>query len=486
MRPSHFFLLLAPVATVLFTACQEETTTAPPVVIVPDSTEPVVYSKHIEPIFAASCGSAGCHRNGDVGGGLSLDSWQAVMTGSSSYGAEVVPFSPERSHLFQHINIDTALGPIAYPHMPLSRDPLPRDYVLAVRRWIAEGAKNDAGEVSLGDESRPRLFVTNQSEDVIAVIDVAAERLTRYIGVGVRSGGNPEAPHNIVLSPDGAYIYVNLIASGMIEKFDARTFVKLGSTAVGTSPAQITVSPDGGRLFVSNFDLTLQQRFVLAVDASSMRVTDTIADVGDAPHGATLSPDGSVLITTNALGDDLTLIDAASLEITKRVPASPANPLPPGTKAKLEPYQGAFTADGRFFWFTCRAAAQVRILDVQAGVVIDSIPVAARPLIPAFRPDYREYWVPGQSAGSISIIDASTRQVVATISGLDKQPHAVAFTSDGRLAFVSCENQNGDAHHPTAGTQVVPGKVYVVDVGARAIRRVIEVGGFAAGVAIRQ
>lgn len=484
MRPYHFLLALAPLATLIFAACQDDSTTAPPSVVIPDSTEPVVYSKHIDPIFARSCGSAGCHRNGDAGGGLSLDSWQSVMTGSTSYGAEVVPFSPERSHLFRHINIDTTLGPIAFPHMPLSRDPLPRAHVMTIRRWIADGARNDAGDIWLGDPSRPRLFVTNQSEDVIAVIDVGAEQLARYIDVGVRSGGNPESPHNVVLSPDGAFIYVNLIATGIIEKYDARTFERLGSTSVGSSPAQITVSHDGRRLYVSNFDLTLQQRFIVAVDAASMQVTDTIIDVGDAPHGVVLSPDGETLITTNALGDDLSIIDVGTLEVTKRIPASPGNPLPPGTKAKLEPYQGEFTADGRYFWFTCRGAAQVRIMDMQAGMVIDSIPVATRPLIPAFRPDYREYWVPGQSSGSVSIIDPSTRQVVATINGLEKQPHAVAFTSDGRLAFISCENQNGDAHHPTAGTQIVPGKVYVVDVGSRTVRRVIEVGGFAAGMAI--
>lgn len=406
------------------------------------------------------------------------------MTGSPAYGAEVIPFWPERSHLFQHINIDTSLGPITWPHMPLSRDPLPRNYVTTIRRWIAEGARNDDGTVALGDKTRPRVFVTNQSEDLVAVIDLATERLARYISSGVRSGGNPESPHNIVFSPDGAYIYVNLITTGMIEKYDARTFERLGSTLVGANPAQISVTTDGRRLFVSNFDLTLTQRFIVLVDAATMTVTDTIADVGDAPHGVVISPDGTMLITTNALGDDLSIIDLSTLEVAKRIPASPGNPLPPGSKARLEPYQGEFSSDGRYFWFTCRAGGQIRVLDMQRGTVVDSIAVAPRPLIPAFTPDGREYWAPCQGGDEVSIIDVSTRQVVASVKGLEQQPHAVAFTADGRTAFVTCENQKGDSHHPTAGTVVVPGKVYVVDVALRSIRRVIEVGGFAAGIAV--
>lgn len=443
-----------------------------------------MYSKHIAPIFANSCSSSGCHFNNDKAGGLGLESWESTMAGSDVRGSEVIPYSPERSHLFRHINTDTTLAPIAYPHMPLSRDPLPREQVRTVHRWIAEGAKNDVGTVSLGDPLRARVFVTNQSEDVISVIDLATERVARYISAGVRTGGAPEAPHNVVLSPDGSYLYVNLISSGVIEKYDARTFARLGSAVVGASPAQITVTPDGTRLFVSNFDLTLAQKFIVAVDASSMTVTDTIADVGNAPHGAILSPDGTILIATNALGDDLCIIDAATLEVKHRIPASPGNPLPPGVKALLEPYQGEFTDDGRSFWFTCRAGAQVRILDLVSLQVVDSIAVAARPLIPAFTPNQSEYWTPGQGASQVSIIDVGSRRVVATIGGIDKQPHAIAFTRDGRTAFVSCENQTGDAHHPTTGTSVVPGKVYVIDAATRTIRRVIEVGGFAAGIAI--
>lgn len=93
--------------------------------------------------------------------------------------------------------------------------------------------------------------------------------------------------------------------------------------------------------------------------------------------------------------------------------------------------------------------------------------------------------MPNQASQSVSIIDVATRRVVGTITGLKTQPHAVAFSPDGRHAFVTCENQTGGdhQHHPIVGAKT-PGIVYVIDTATRAIVRSIEVGAFAAGIAI--
>lgn len=465
----------------MLASCSQVPPAAPARVVIPDQGAAIVYSQHIQPIFQNSCANSGCHLSGDHGGGISLESWASVMEGSSSYGAEVIPFAATKSHLLQHISTDSTIAPLVFPRMPLGRNPLPIEQIQLIRRWIDEGAKNDAGDVSLGEASRQRIFVTAQSEDKVTVIDAATQRVARYINVGTRSSGDPESPHNITISPDGASLYVNLIVAGTVEKYNARTFEKLGATAVGSSPAQIAVTADGTTLFVSNFDVTLRQQFIVVVNTVTMTTTDTIYDVGNAPHGVVISPDGKFLYTTNALGDDITVINVATHEIIARIPASPGAPLPPGNKALFEPYQGAFTKDGAYFWFTCRAASQVRLLDVALGRVVDSITVGSRPLIPSFTPDGVEFWVPSQSSNTISIINVADRKVIATISDLNEKPHAVAFSTDGRTAFVSCENQNGTGHHTVA---IAPGKVYVIDVATRKIERTIETGRFAAGIVV--
>jgi YVTN family beta-propeller protein len=479
----RLILPLALVASMLV-GCGDDPV-APPTIETPGAGEPVIYSKHIAPIFATSCAVSGCHAGAGAPSGLRLESWETVMAGSEE-GAVVIPFAPLKSHLLQHISTDTTVAPIASPHMPYLRDPLPLEQILTIKRWILEGAKNDAGDVALSG-NRPRVLATNQAEDLVVAIDLETRRIARYVSVGRRPDASsaPESPHNILFSPDGRYFYVNLIAAGEVEKYDAVTFAKLGTATVGLSPAQMAVTADGSTLFVSNFDLTLSQRFISRVDASTMTIVDDIETGGYAPHGVALSLDQTRLYTTNAASDDISEIDVATGEVLRIIPIVPDAPLPPGTKAKHEPYQGVLSQDGTLFFVTCRASAQVRVVDLAAGRVVDSIPVGSRPLILERSRDGREIWVPNQASETVSIIDVATRQVVGTVTGLETQPHAVGFSPDGTRAFITCENQSGTAHehHPITGGKN-PSFIYVVNTATHEIEQTIEVGAFAAGIAV--
>lgn len=453
--------------------------------MIPGENEPILYSKHVQPIFTNTCGGSGCHLGVDEGGGLKLDNWDRVMAGSRDIGVVVVPYASLKSYIFQHTNIDSLLGPVALPTMPIGRDPLTADQVKTIKRWIDEGAKNDQGEVALAGLDRKRVYVTGQNEDLISVIDLETQRLMRFVQVGENPSGSPESPHNVVLSPDGRYLYVNMIAAGLVEKYDSRTFEKVGSVRVGTAPAQVVVTRDGSTLYVSNFDAALKELFINKVDAATMTMTARIEDVGNAPHSLALSTDERFLYTANALGDDISEIDLSTLEVTRRIPISPNFPLPPGGRARYEPYQMDLGPDGHSLWISCRNNNDVRVLDLTQGKVVDSIPVGTRPLIQKFTSDNRELWVPNRGSNDVSIINVATRQVVATIRDIQIQPHAVDFTSDGRFAFVTCENLNGESHHGSGGSQIVPGFVYVIDVATRSIVRRIEVGAFAAGVIVK-
>lgn len=492
MRPfiravrSVLALLPMTATTCCVVGCGDNPTDPPPIVI-PGPGEAIVYSRHIEPIWITSCSGSQCHVGGK-GAGLAMDSWNQLMEGSDNAGM-VVPFAAHRSHLFQHINTDTTLGPIAEPRMPISRDPLPLEQLLLIKRWIDEGAKNDNGDITLNDADRPRLFVTCQSEDLVAVIDLETEHVVRYISVGERPNETspPEAAHNIILSTDGNSFFVNLIAAGLVEKYDARTFTKLGSVQVGLSPAQIRITDDGSTLYVSNFDLTFQQQFISRIDAASMGSATNIDIEGYAPHGITIDPNGELLYTMNAGSDDISVVNMTSNEVIAHIPIIPGTPSAAAGSAVHEPYQGEIGADGHLY-VTCRKSGQVRVVDLANRRVIDSIVVGKRPLIGAMTPDRSGFWVPNQGDNTVSIVDIASRSLVATITDFENQPHAVAFTSDGARAYVTCENQQGDAshHHALTGADVIPGIVYSVDVGTRTIGRDISVAGFAAGIVARQ
>ena len=476
------------VAATIFAACAEET--APPdprPIVIPGDNEPILYRTHIEPIWLNSCGGGVCHAGGGRAAGLALDSFEKLVEGSN-FGAVVIPFGAERSHIYQPILPDTMSGPRATPLMPASRNPLPIEQVLLVKRWIDEGAQGPNSEIPLAGDDRARLFITCQSEDIVALLDVATERIARFVPVGILPDASspPEAPHNIVIAPDGASFYIVMIASGRIDRYSTTSYALLGSANVGRSPSQVRFSPDGRYVYVSNFDATTAEPFVYRLDPDLAGPPLVIDIEGNGPHGITFGPQGERLYTMNAFSDDISVVDLTkeTPEVIGRIPIVPGSPAAPAGGAVHEPYQSEIAPDGMMY-VTCRKSGEVRVVDLAAERVIDSIVVGRRPLIPAIHPDGSEIWIPNQGSNTISIIATATRSVVTTIENVDAGPHAVLFDPSGRRAWVSCENLTGDEnlHHPLEGTDVVPGLLYSIDVASRSIERVTEIGGFAAGLA---
>jgi len=70
------------------------------------------------------------------------------------------------------------------------------------------------------------------------------------------------------------------------------------------SPIEVLLSPDGARLYV----LCQGSEEVRVLDAASYAVIKNIA-VGRVPRGFSLSPDGARLFVTNTWDDTLTVID---------------------------------------------------------------------------------------------------------------------------------------------------------------------------------
>jgi hypothetical protein len=93
---------------------------------------PAGYSRDVAPVLAMRCSR--CH--GDQGapsGGLDTRSWAGLKD-------VVEPGDPDRSLLVEFI--EGRRGP--QHRMPLGEPPLPPTQIASIRRWIAEGAREDA------------------------------------------------------------------------------------------------------------------------------------------------------------------------------------------------------------------------------------------------------------------------------------------------------------------------------------------------------
>ncbi|MBG29535.1 MAG: hypothetical protein CMI31_05985 [Opitutae bacterium] len=101
------------------------------------------FTKHVLPIFKASCTE--CHkapyeknnRTIKPKAGLRLDSFEATMKGSTD-GQVVKPGKPDDSILLELV----ALEPDDSDIMPPKGDPLTAEQIETIRKWIAEGARS--------------------------------------------------------------------------------------------------------------------------------------------------------------------------------------------------------------------------------------------------------------------------------------------------------------------------------------------------------
>lgn len=449
------------------------------------------FGERIAPIFESGCAVSGCHAGGGADhhapaglsptGSLSLSSWADLLSGGS-HGAVVVPFRPGKSHLLFHVNDDTLLAPVSTPHMPLPGFQLPRAQVLALRDWIAAGCPDDRGAIPFSTWPEGRVLITNQAEDLVSVIDRRTNLVGRYVRAGAADvfASPPEAPHNVTVDEERGFYYVNLVGSGKVLKYRLDTNEKIDEVGGILSPTQVALSPTGDTAWVAQFAPGVNA--IKVIGTSPMRLLGEISAPNlDKPHGVQVTPDGRELWVTGNLSDNLLIVTLANLS-TRLVQL---NGLPPGQGGILQPYQTAMTSDNAKAYITCQKGNVVLVLDRATSAITATIPVGLHPLIPAITPDDRFVLVPNRNSNNLTVIDTERDSVTATIANVGPQPHGVAVTPDGRLAYVSCENVTAAVppHHPTSGSRN-PGFFAVIDLATMTVMERYEIGAFAAGVAI--
>ncbi len=460
------------------------------------SGDQIIYSQHIQPLFTTGCAVEGCHEGVEHhalakslhgGSELLLDSWANAMTGTDGI-AQIVPYRASRSHLLQHINSDTLISPTALPSMPAGFT-FPTELRDLVIRWINNGAKNDDGSVAYtAQPTRGWAYVTNQGEDLTAVIDLDRNKISRYITTGVdnTNAAPPNAPHNVVVDRQNQFYYVNLIGGSKLQKFRVADNVKVGELATGlNSPAQVALTKNGDTAYVSNFENAKTN--ITVVNTNSMT---KLTDIGNAamlkPHGISITPDYKYVLVSNSLSDNVTVIQTSDNSIVKTIPISGAVPaLPVGYQFQFEPYQSTVTPDSKFAYVTCRKSGEVRVIDLTQMKVIDSIKTGTFSLIPAITPNGAYVFVTNRNSNSVSAINTATRTIEFTIADIGVEPHGIAVSKDGKYVYVSCENLgvSEPPHHATTGGKK-PSFLKVIDIASRTIAASLELANFGSGLAV--
>jgi YVTN family beta-propeller protein len=203
------------------------------------------------------------------------------------------------------------------------------------------------------------------------------------------------------------------------------------------SPLEVLLSADGARLYV----LCQQSQEVRVLDAASYADLKNIA-VGRVPRGFSLSPDGQRLFVTNSWDDTLSVIDTRALAVTATWPVG------------AEPSSVVEDRAGKRLFVANRISNDIAVLDAQTGAEEKRLVAGRGASYLTLSPDgnriYATHIYPNPSPlrtglenrtapeSEITVIDAARAMVV------DRMPlHAiagvfhVAFSADGRLGVVA-------------------------------------------------
>jgi YVTN family beta-propeller protein len=189
-----------------------------------------------------------------------------------------------------------------------------------------------------------------------------------------RSVPDYASPLEVLLSPDGARIYVLCQQSEQVRVLNASTYAVIKNIVVGKVPRGISLSPDGARLFVTNsWDDTLS-----VIDTRALTVTATWP-VGAEPSSVVEDRAGRRLFVANRISNDVAVLDAQTGAEEKRLMAgrgtSYMTPSPDGSRLYVthvypNPPRVRSERDNR-----TAPESEITVIDMTRAMVVDRIPL---------------------------------------------------------------------------------------------------------------
>ena len=358
------------------------------------------------------------------------------------------------------------------------------------------------------------VLVASEAVDLITRITFgpgAGPSLVRIEGT-TKVGINPiepDGPHGLGLSPNAQQYYVSTahgVPYGYLWKIDAKTNEVLGNVELGNFPATLQVSPDGGFVYVVNFNVHGE---MVPSDVSVVS-TDPFVEVAriptcTMPHGSRLNPAGTKHYSACMMDDAVVEIDTRTLAVARhfllkkgaehgatgslsgignrREPAAGGpmgigndhgghgmEPPKPGD-VSCSPTWAQPSADGRSVFVACNKANDIVEIDVASWVMKRRIPAGDGVYNLAVTRDGKLIVGTNKRGKSVSIIDIASGKELARVPTQRKVVHGVAISGDDRYAFISVEGIGSE-----------PGTVEMIDLKTFTRVASADVGQMAGGI----
>ena len=311
---------------------------------------------------------------------------------------------------------------------------------------------------------------------------------------------DPDGPHGIGLTPDAQQYYVSTahgVPFGYLWKIDAKTNEVLGNVELGNFPATLQVSPDGGFVYVVNFNLHGE----MVPSNVSVVSTDPFVEVArietcTMPHGSRLNPAGTRHYSACMMDDMIVEIDTRTLAVSRHfmvkrgmehgMDGPPSSGIgnreagaehsghmasPKAADVSCSPTWAQPSADGNSVFVACNKSNDIVEIDVASWTMKRRIPAGDGVYNLAVTRDGKLLVGTNKRGKSISVIDLASGKELARIPTQRRVVHGVAISGDDRYAFISVEGVGSE-----------PGTVEMMDLKTLTRVASADVGQMAGGI----
>jgi YVTN family beta-propeller protein len=301
-----------------------------------------------------------------------------------------------------------------------------------------------------GPAAAATLYITNTKSESVSIIDTDTLEVVGTIPLGKGK------PNRIVFHPDGKTAWVVYDKTHDLGVIDAETRKLVRRVKVGGNPYNLNFTPDGRQLLVLDWSSDTSNDEVIFYDLKAEKIAGRI-EVSTWPAHSVFSRDARLVYVSGETAGDVTVIDAATLQMVNRIVHGGGDAMGLALTADGKTlyaaagenkailridtashkvvgeiplpgivHEATLTLDGQFIYATLRKVNKLVVIRTADGKVVATIPQKGYPDLVTMEPGGRYALVTNRYADLVSVIDVKSHAQVKTIA-VGRAPHGMAL-----------------------------------------------------------
>jgi YVTN family beta-propeller protein len=254
-------------------------------------------------------------------------------------------------------------------------------------------------------------YFTEPFANGVGITSTSTRTVTGFIPTG-------DDPIGAAFSPDGGTAYVTNLLNNTVSVINVATARQVATISTGdASPFVVRVSPDGERLYVAT-----NGNVVLIVSTATLEILKSV-EVGFAPNGFAVHPDGRIMYVSSFLGGTVSEVDMVTEQVLRTFFVGGV------------PQDMAVNRKGSRL-YVANEAGYLNEIDLFTGNQLPNIQLAGGGFGVGVTPDDGEAYVSEPGTGLVEVFALQSRKLSRTIN-VGGEPRRLGFSQQGKIGAIA-------------------------------------------------